>query len=469
MSHPLDMPLHDLSEAIRRRRISPVTLCEAAQERIGQRDPALHAFCEVAPGQAMAAALRAERELAGGHWRGPLHGVPLGLKDNIAMAGCGNGNGIPALRRERAQSDATVTARLKEGGAVILGKLAMTEGASFRHHPDVPCPVNPLNPQLWSGASSSGSGVAVAAGMVVAALGSDTAGSIRVPAACNNLSGLKPGLERIGTRGLAACAAGFDVVGPMARSVADLAAVLAVIDGAEHRAPAFDPASVLNARGDLSGLRILVDTRFNTLDPDPDTHDALAAATDRLAACGARIVAGHFPDPEAALHGLGLLIARANARSHAARRAAFPGMFSADFARGIDFGTGLSEAKLATARDHCAAFRDALLACFTEADMILTPVLPHGTPDLAQLGALLAGPPDRLLRYSAPISIAGLPALTLPCGRGANGRPVSMQLVGRPMDETRLLRAGHVFQTVTGWHRDLPRVAPHPVETAPPG
>ena len=255
----MDMPLHwlaahELADALRGGRVGSLEATEHCLDRIQQLDGRLHSFVHVFADEARAAAQRADAELKRGDARGPLHGVPIAVKDLVAVKGVPTAAGTRVLRDRIAEEDACIVSRLHAAGAVILGTLNMTEGAYAAHHPDVEIPRNPWNAERWPGVSSSGSGVATSAGLCYGALGTDTGGSIRFPSAVNGLVGLKPTYGRVPRHGVFPLAESLDHVGPITRSVRDAAHLLTAIAG-------FDPR-------DETSLQ----------EPPPDPEPALAAA-----------------------------------------------------------------------------------------------------------------------------------------------------------------------------------------------
>jgi amidase len=223
--------LLSVSDRIRSGALRAADVTAELLARFARYDGRLHSALMVLADDAMAQARQADAEIAAGRWRGPLHGVPIGVKDLLWTKGLPTTGGMDVLRDFRPEEDATVVARLKQAGAVIIAKLHMTEGATFNHHPSFPRPVNPWSGAHWSGVSSSGSGVAPAAGLCFGAIGSDTGGSIRMPSAANNLTGIKPTWGRVSRHGLIHLAESLDHLGPMARSAVDAAAILQAIAG----------------------------------------------------------------------------------------------------------------------------------------------------------------------------------------------------------------------------------------------
>src|SRR5688572_14656282 len=268
------LTLTELAERIRTRALSPVEVTEAMLRRIEILDGQLNAFVRVPADRALADARRAEASIAGGDYVGPLHGVPIALKDIFDTAGIETAVGTRVMAGRVPKEDATVTARLAQAGTVLLGKLAMTEGAFSEHRPERPEPRNPWSRAHWTGVSSSGSGVAVAAGLVFAALGTDTGGSIRFPSSACGVTGFKPSWGRVSRHGVFPLAASLDHVGPMARSAADCAARFEAIAGPDPRDPtclAAPPALVTDA--DVRVPNIGVDLDILAL-----VHPAVAGA-----------------------------------------------------------------------------------------------------------------------------------------------------------------------------------------------
>src|SRR6267378_3057612 len=235
------LSLHELSAQLRDRKLSSVEVTRCVLDRIGQTNPKLRAYITVLEDSALGQASQADKEIKAGRWRGPLHGVPIAVKDLCWTKGVPTTCASKVLRDWRPDSNATVVDRFETAGAVLLGKLHLTEFAVIWYHPDFPAPLNPWDSSLWPGASSSGSGVAAAAGLCYGSLGSDTGGSIRFPSAANSVTGLKPTWGRVSRYGVFELAATLDHIGPMARSAVDCGAILGAIAGADSR----DPTAVL--------------------------------------------------------------------------------------------------------------------------------------------------------------------------------------------------------------------------------
>jgi amidase len=294
------LELTELAARIKAREISPVKVTRSQLERIASVDAARGSYALVMADVAMAEAASAEVEIAAGHYRGPLHGVPIAVKDLFWTRGFPTAAGMAIYKDFRPHDDATVVRCLKEAGAVLLGKLQMTEGAYSDHHPSVTPPKNPWNADYWPGISSSGPGVATASGLCFGALASDTGGSIRWPSAANGVTGLKPTWGRVSRYGVFELAATLDHIGPMARSAADAGALLNAIAGTDPKDPTSMqepvPDYLAVMRQGVRGLRIGIDAAWNNDDVDPATRAVVSEAAEVFRRLGATIVDIEFPD-----------------------------------------------------------------------------------------------------------------------------------------------------------------------------
>jgi len=410
-----------------------------------------------------AAAARAEAEVAAGFWRGPLHGIPLAVKDLCATSFAPTTGGMPMRRNSTPDHDATVVRRLEDAGAVIVGKLKMTEGAYTSHHPDDPTPLNPWSAAHWVGSSSTGSGVATALGLCFGSLGSDTGGSIRFPSATCGLTGIKPTWGRVSRHGILPLGASLDHVGPMARNAADAAAILGVIAGADAKDPTAIQQPVPDYLAELgrgiSGVTIGIDRSYNGDGIDREVAEAVRAAEGVLAALGARIRTVEFPATDALLRGWIPFCAVETAIAHQASYPAHAGEYGPDLANLIEQGRRMSATEFGAIMHERLEFSGRLAAVFQEVDLLLMPTMPVPVPSLDRM-AEYYGQDDsvllRMLRFTAPFNFAGNPTITLPSGMDAAGLPLSMQLVGPHVSEALLCRAGHAFQQRTDWHTRRP-------------
>ena len=460
------LELVELTRRMLAKEISPVEATKAELQRIEALDKSLRSFALVTPEAALEQARQAEAEIGRGEIKGPLHGAPIAVKDLCWTTGVPTAAGMPIHRNFRPDEDATVVRKLRAAGAVILGKLQLTEGAFADHHPDIPPPINPWNAAHWSGASSSGSGVATAAGLCYGSLGSDTGGSIRFPSAANGITGLKPTWGRVSRYGVFELAATLDHIGPMARSAVDVAAMLGAIAGADPNDPTASPEPVPNYlagidRG-LRGLRIGVDASWNRHGTDARMVRAVDEAIDAVRQLGGEIREVKFPDPSQVIAdwpaNCGVETAVAHEATYPARKAEYgPGLAGLiELGRGL---SGMDYQKILLRRND---FRGRVRALFETIDLLLIPAQAFASPTTAEMATLGADPEQlaALLRFTCPFDASGSPTITLPGGFTDAGTPVAFQFVAPHFREELLCRAGYAYQGATDWHRR------HPVLTA---
>ncbi len=448
--------------------ISPVELTQRMLNRITTVDANLHSYITVMAEQALAAAQRAEREIAAGNYRGALHGVPVAVKDLACTRNAATTGGHSFMSNFVPDYDATVVTRLAAAGAVLLGKLNLTEGALIGYHRDFSIPVNPWRADYWPGLSSSGSGVATAAGLCYAALGTDTGGSIRFPAMANGIVGLKPTYGRVSRYGILPLAPSLDHVGPMARRVADAALVLEAIAGYDANDPTSLQAPVPNMRDelqkDVTGMRIGFDRLYATHNMSTQLSTAIQTALIELERMGARIIEVEMPDfPDAMVEAWFALCAY---EAHAAHRANYPhraehyGEYLREF---LTMGAAITEQQYNAASRLRTEFNHRLRGVLANVDAIATPA--GGAPFIASRDAPYGGmsASDPIMaslrpRFTFPADLAGTPALALPCGVSDDGLPLTIQLMGRHLSEPLLCRIGHAYERATAWHTRHPPV-----------
>ena len=451
-----------VSARIRHRDTSSRALTAAMLERIAALDGTYRSYATVLAERALARAEAADAEIARGFWRGQLHGVPIAVKDLCDTAFAPTAAGTTMLEGITPDHDATVVDRLERGGAVILGKLSMTEGAYTSNHPERPGPLNPWSTDHWVGSSSTGSGVATAAGLCYGALGSDTGGSIRFPSATCGLTGLKPTWGRVSRFGVFPLAASLDHVGPMARSAEDAAALLGVIAGADAKdstalqAPV--PDYLAACRGGVRGLTIGLDRSFIEDGIDPEVVASVEEAARVLADLGARLTEIKFPATDKLVRGWIPFCSVETALAHRDTYPARAADYGPDLAALIEQGRQMSGLALGEIFHERQAFSGALAALFEEVDLVLVPTMPVPVPSLTRMTEYGQDPTVllRILRFTAPFNFSGSPTITLPSGIDAAGLPLSLQLVGRHLAEDVLCRAGHAFQQTTDWHTRRP-------------
>jgi len=459
------LELTELAALIRAREISPVAATRSQLERIASVDAALGSYAHVMADVAMAGAASAEAEIAAGHYRGALHGVPIAVKDLFWTKGFPTAAGMAVYKDFRPRDDATVVRRLKEAGAVLLGKLQMTEGAYSDHHPSVTPPKNPWNADYWPGISSSGPGAATASGLCFGALASDTGGSIRWPSAANGVTGLKPTWGRVSRYGVFELAATMDHIGAMARSAADAGAMLSAIAGSDPK----DPTAVLDpvpdyltvTRQGVRGLRIGIDDAWNNDDVGAATRAVMSEAAEVLRTLGATIVDVEFPDVTQAIADWAPNCAVEAAVAHRATYPARKTEYGPVLASVMEAGRALSGVDYQQILLRRLDLRGRVVALFSKIDLLLIPVHPFAPLTLATIRTL-GEQPDliaKLQRYTCPFDMTGHPTITLPGGfseTGETGMPVAFQLVATHLGEATLVRAGAAFQDATSWHHRRP-------------
>jgi aspartyl-tRNA(Asn)/glutamyl-tRNA(Gln) amidotransferase subunit A len=465
MSALTELSLAQLRETLRERSASAVEVLDAHLAAVRERDGRVHAFVRLAE-DAHAAARVADVALRDGT-AGPLAGIPVGVKDLFAVRGLVRGNGSAVFAGDPpARNDATVVARLRGAGAVIVGTTHMHELAfgPTGVNPALGTPANPWGEGRVPGGSSSGSGAAVAARLVPAALGTDTGGSIRIPASFCGVTGLKPTYGRVSRAGMTPLAWSLDHAGPIARTVEDVALVLQALAGHDPadptsaRVPVPDYAAVLGRSA--RGLRIGVPRAFATSPIDAEVGRAFDAALATLAAEGAVVRDVAIPSLAYAGAMLGATIL--------AEAASGLGPLLAKSGAGpsLELRVYLELGKVVTARHYVAAQRlrtrlyDEISAALATTDVLATPATIIPAPRVGELSVRLDGADvgvlDAICRTTGPFNLTGLPALALPCGTTAAGLPIGIQLVARAFAEADVLAAGHAYQRVTGWHRARP-------------
>jgi amidase len=464
------LELTELAAHVRARRISPVTATRLQLDRIASVDAALGSYALVMPEAAMAEAAMAEAasaeaEISAGHYRGPMHGVPIAVKDLFWTKGFATTGGMAIHKNFHPHDDATVVRRLKEAGAVLLGKLQMTEGAYSDHHPAVTPPKNPWHADYWPGISSSGPGAATAAGLCFGALASDTGGSIRWPAAANGVTGLKPTWGRVSRYGAFELAATLDHIGPMARSAADAGALLSAIAGSDPR----DPTAVLDpvpdylaaSRQGVRGLRIATAAAWSE-DIHPATQAVMSQAAEVFRTLGATISDVKFPDVTQAIADW---VPNCAVEAAVAHQATYPerrSEYGPVLASVIEAGRALSGTDYQKILLRRLDLRGRVAAVFRTIDLLLIPVHPFAPLTLATIRTLGEQPEliAKLQRYTCPFDTTGHPTMTLPGGFSDTGLPLAFQLVAAHLGEATLVRAGAAFQEATSWHRRRPNSLP---------
>lgn len=431
-----------LGAAYRSGRLSPVEATRLCLDRIRRHDKALNAFLTVLDRSALQAARKAERELRAGRDRGPLHGVPVAVKDLIDMAGVPTKFGSHPVFEERPARDAELVRRLREAGAVIIGKTNLLEFAYGAVHPEVGQTNNPWNPRRTSGGSSGGSGAGVAAGLCYAAIGTDTGGSIRGPAAYCGIAGLKPTYELVPVEGVLTLSWSLDHVGPMARSCRDAGALLAVLSSRPCRVRAAHP----------DRLRFgLVKQHVEAACIRPDVRGAFEETCRALKKVGARLVRLDLPEFDLALDALMMVLLPEAGTVHAERYARNAASYGPQTRQQIEQGFLVPAVSYVRGQQMRRRLAARLLAILDDVDAILSPtvpsVAPSADPSINQDEGF-----DEML-FVAPYNLAGLPTLSVPCGLGDGCLPVGLQIAGAPHRDAAMLGIGALVEKL----RPIPR------------
>ena len=450
----------ETSQRLRNREVSPVELAKDCLAKIERLNPTLNAFITVTADLALEQARQAEAEIQPGHWRGPLHGIPLGLKDLVDTAGIRT-TAASALFKDRIPTqDAEVAQRLRNSGAVLLGKQNLHEfaygGSSMiSYYGEVH---NPWDPAHIAGGSSGGSASAVAAGLGYGAIGTDTAGSIREPAAQCGVVGIKPTFGRVSARGVIPLSSSLDHIGPIGRTVSDVAVMLQVIAGFDPEdANSVDlpvPDYVSGLQSDPTPARIGIPRGFFYEDLDAEVASAVEAALDVLTKLGCEIREINLDVPTDRT-----LQAAESYAYHREFVAKSPGLYQPETLRRIRSGEKISEAQVEVARKDLAKARNDIQSVFSGLDFIVTPAVPIPAPPLAELKQnpdLLRPRELVLLRNTRPFNVWGLPAISVPCGFTSAGLPIGLQIAGPPWSEAHVLSLAYAYEQATTWHKREP-------------
>ncbi|HMD63799.1 MAG TPA: amidase [Stellaceae bacterium] len=457
------LTIAEASTLIAKRELSPVELVESRLARIERLNGKLNSFIRVLREPALAAARAAEAEITAGNCRGPLHGIPIGLKDIYETRGVPTTGHSKILIDHVPQQDATSVRRLTDAGAIVLGKLATHEFAFGGPSFDLPWPParNPWDTSRFTGGSSSGTGAAVAAGLVLGGTGSDTGGSIRGPAALCGLAGLKPSYGRISRTGILPLAFSLDHAGPMAWTAEDCAIMLQAMAGHDPADPASADCPVSDYRaalsGDVRGLRIGLIRHFYESDNPADeaTRQGIAAAVKVFEDLGCSVRELRLsPLAEWAACGVLIMLTEGYAVHQATLRERF-----GDY--GEAFRDRMALAALISGGDYVQAVRRRrelvaeFMTAMADLDLAVTAAAPSEAPAIDAVGkfAIFERP-----MLTMPFNVTGTPAMSVCCGYGATGLPLALQLAGKPFDEATVLRAAHAYETATPWRSVRPRL-----------
>tara|TARA_B100000767_G_scaffold275262_1_gene311304 strand:- start:908 stop:2350 length:1443 start_codon:yes stop_codon:yes gene_type:complete len=448
--------------------LSSVALTQYMFKRIHKLDGQTLSFALLLEEQALITAAARDESRAQGQPLGTLHGVPVAIKDLLYTKDIVTASGTQVMRDFRPTFDATVVTLLEQAGAVIIGKTQLTEGAFGHHHPDIPSPINPWDKRAWSGVSSSGSGVSVASGLVFAALGSDTGGSIRFPSASCGLVGLKPTYGRVSLYGAFPLAGSLDHIGPMTRSVEDAARMLSVIAGYDKNDPGSVNASVPNYLAEViaensndyflanfAGVRIGVDWGYVSHGVEPEVSRVIRDTLDAVSNLGAEICPVVVPESYKILTaGWALTTSVECAKAHSKFYPLQKTEYGPDLAALIDLGLRVPAEDYAQLELIRQSFTAEMEHILEQVDVMISPCMPIATPDIE----VMSGPTPKegqadFLTFTAPFDYSGHPTLTLPSALNVNGRPTSFQLVAVKLGEANLLKVGSMIE------QSLPRLS----------
>jgi aspartyl-tRNA(Asn)/glutamyl-tRNA(Gln) amidotransferase subunit A len=460
------LTIAEASRRMARKELSPVELTQAALERISALNPQLNAFITVLEDHARAAAHAAERELMSGQRRGPLHGIPIALKDLCATKGVRTTAGSKILQDHVPSNDATVASHLAGAGTILLGKLHMNE---FAYGPDgdnvhYGRVRNPWNLECITGGSSSGSGAAVAAALCLGALGTDTGGSIRIPSALCGIVGLKPTYGRVSRYGITPLSWSLDHAGPMARTVEDVALLLQAMAGYDTKdtssAPHPVPDYAAGLSGDIRGLRVGIPEEYFFEMIDPEVEGAVHQAVEVMRGLGATVHQVSWPSLRyATLAALIIVLVEASAFHDTWIRTRSQD-YQSDVALRLKWGLLLPASAYLKAQRLRALMCREVAQLWRQVDVLVTPATmmaaPHPGETHMRLGNRQMSTREALLRPMRPFNLTGLPALSIPCGFTSTGLPIGLQLAGKPFDDATVLRVGHAYEQHTDWHRRQP-------------
>lgn len=457
-----------LSRLIKKKEISPVEVIEAHLSRIDALEPKLNSFITMLPDRAIAEARQAEKEIQAGRYLGPLHGIPFGLKDLFYVKGVRNTSGSKIFEHFSPQFDSTIARRLKEAGAILLGKLNLHpfaygitgENEEYGHMH------NPWNPDLIAGGSSGGSGSAVASGECTLAMGTDTGGSIRVPSALCGLVGFKPTYGRLSRYGITALAWSQDHPGPMARTVEDCALMMNAVAGYDSKDSFSMNLSVPDytkaLKDDIKGIRLGVVKEFFEVPIEPEVKESVYKAIDTLAALGAVVSEVSWPLYHDAM-AIASVIQMVEATAYHAKliKENASKIYPPTRLR-LEAGLFIPATDYVQAQRARTLFYHRSNDLFQEVDILAGPTVPVtafpiGTSKM-KVGEKELNLISLMSQYTRPFNLNGFPAITVLSGFSKDRLPIGLQLAGRPFDEESVLRIAHVYELATEWHRQRPNI-----------
>jgi aspartyl-tRNA(Asn)/glutamyl-tRNA(Gln) amidotransferase subunit A len=450
-----ELPLIEVAAKIQAKEVSPVEVAQSALDRLAETEPLLTAFVTVTPELAMEQAKLAEKEIADGNYRGPLHGIPLGVKDLYDTAGVKTTSSSAQREEYVPDTDCASVARLYEAGMILIGK---THTHEFAYGATTPTTGNPWAPDRTPGGSSGGSGAAVGAGVVHVALGSDTGGSIRIPASLCGTVGLKPTFGRASRVGVASLSWSLDHVGPLSRNVIDSALVMAAMSGYDRRDPATVdvpvPDMVSGIDAGVAGKKVGIPVNYYNQQLDPEAAAAAHAAATTLQGLGAELVEVTIPLAEHIIPTEWAIMMPEAAAYHQDYLRDSPEKFTDEVRTLLETGA----AELATDYVNALRLRTLIQAAwrdmFSGIDVLLAPTLVgpatlRADPFITWPDGSVEAATAAYVRYSAPANVTGLPSLSVPAGFTTEGLPLGVQVLGKPFSEPEILQVGYALEQNT--------------------
>ena len=456
----------ELAPLIQRKEVSPVEVTQVHLDRIERLNGQFLAYLTVLRDEALAAAREAEQEIARGQYRGPLHGIPIALKDLFAVKGVRLTCGSKILADHIADSDATVVTRLNQAGTILLGKLNMHEfawgGTSLNPHYGTPR--NPWDPTRLPGGSSGGSTVATAAGLAMGTLGTDTGGSVRIPASLSGIVGLKPTYGRVSRFGVYPLSHSCDHVGPMVRTVADATVLLQAIAGPDPKDPTTSRAAVpdytLALREDIRGLRLGVPQEYFFDDVEPAVRDGITTAVQHLSSLGAVVEEVSIPSMQHVIASSTAIIGAEAYEIHAQTLKTHSQDYGADVRSRLMLGACIQASQYLKAQRFRTLLCQEMLDILGRVDALITPTTLMTASKIGEPTVHIGGKEvvvaAHIARATRPFNMTGLPAISVPCGFTPDGLPIGLQIVGRPFEETTVLRLAYAYERSTPWHERHP-------------
>lgn len=448
--------INDLAKLIQRHELSPVELTALALERIQRLNPKLNAFVTQTADIALKQAKLAEKEIMRGQYKSPLHGIPIVHKDLYYTKGIRTTAGSKILNNFVPDYDATAVVKLHEAGAVLLGKVQTHEfaaGMTTSSEHFGPCR-NPWNPNLVPGGSSGGSAAAVAAGFAYLATGSDTGGSIRIPAACCGVVGMKPTFGRVSRYGIIEMSWSLDHAGLLTRSVMDASLCLDIMSGRDSKDKGTVDLPLPGIRlypRELKGVCIGLPMQHYYENLDPEVQIVMQAAINKFRELGAKIVEVDIPSIKQVQSAAMNIMMGEMLAVHKSWLDTCPDDYGSDVRMFLNNAKQLQLLDYLQAQRNCQTFVDDFLNALSEVDILLTPATPLTAPTADNYEDAL-----RLTNFTVQTNLTGMPSLSMPCGFSSSGMPVNMQLIGRPFDEATLLGIGYVYELNTDWHTRHP-------------